>query len=90
MWLFAKERDLWLSSAYIKGSLNVIADRRSRSFDRELEWKLNPKVFTDILSCVKVNCEIDLFASRINCQLKTFVSYKPDPEAYAVDAFTLH
>ena len=45
MWLFAKERDLWLSSAYIKGSLNVIADRRSRSYDRELEWKLNPKVF---------------------------------------------
>ena len=89
MWLFAKEGDLWLSSAYIKGSLNVIADRRSRSFDRELEWKLNPKVFTDILSCLKVNCEIDLFASRINCQLKTFVSYKPDPETYAVDAFTL-
>ena len=40
-------------------------------------------------SRLKVYCEIDLLASQINCQLKTFVSYKLDPDAFAVDAFTL-
>jgi hypothetical protein len=32
---------------------------------------------------------IDLFASRINKQFDTYVSYRPDPQASAVDAFTL-
>ena len=33
--------------------------------------------------------EIDLFASRINNQFTKYVSYKPDPSALAIDAFTL-
>jgi hypothetical protein len=32
---------------------------------------------------------IDLFAPRINKQFDTYVSYRPDPQASAVDAFTL-
>lgn len=32
---------------------------------------------------------VDLFASRLTAQLIRFVSWKPDPEAEAVDAFTL-
>ena len=32
---------------------------------------------------------IDLFASRLCCQLKPFVSWKPDPEAKAIDVFSL-
>ena len=31
---------------------------------------------------------IDLFASRINYQLEKYVSFKPDPGAFAIDAFT--
>ena len=30
---------------------------------------------------------IDHFASRINCQLIPYLSYRPDPESSAVDAF---
>ena len=33
---------------------------------------------------------IDLFASRLNRQVETFVSWKPEPEAWAVDAFSLN
>ena len=33
--------------------------------------------------------EIDLFASRINTQFPKCVSFKPDPTAFAIDAFTL-
>ena len=32
---------------------------------------------------------IDLFASRINTQLKRFYAFRPDPEAEAIDAFSL-
>jgi hypothetical protein len=31
--------------------------------------------------------DIDLFASRINFQVKPYIAYKPDPEAYAINAF---
>ena len=33
--------------------------------------------------------DIDIFASRINCKLPTYVSWYPDPGCYAVDAFSL-
>ena len=33
--------------------------------------------------------KIDLFASRLNNQLPTYVSYKADPNAYALDLKTL-
>lgn len=32
--------------------------------------------------------EIDLFASRNNCQIEIF-SWKPEPESYAIDAFSI-
>ena len=34
-------------------------------------------------------CDGDLFASRVSAQLKSYVSWRPDPDAMAVDAFTL-
>ena len=33
--------------------------------------------------------DIDLFASRNNTQIDKYVSWKPEPEAYAVDAFSI-
>ena len=35
-----------------------------------------------------VSPSIDLFASRLNTQLPEFISYRPDPESKAVNAFT--
>ena len=34
-------------------------------------------------------CDVDLFASRVNAQLKSYVSWRPDPDVMALDAFTL-
>ena len=34
-------------------------------------------------------CNVDLFASKDNHQLENYVSFKPDPNAVAVDAFAL-
>lgn len=53
-----------------------------------MEWKLDTRVFRDIDE-IYGPLDIDLFASRINAQLKTYVSFLPDPTAIAVDAFSL-
>uniref|UniRef100_A0A914X719 Uncharacterized protein n=1 Tax=Plectus sambesii TaxID=2011161 RepID=A0A914X719_9BILA len=34
-----------------------------------------------------MQCTVDLFATRLNCQMPHFFSWRPDPEALAVDAF---
>ena len=34
--------------------------------------------------------EVDLFALRLSAQLPTIVSWRPDPEVLATDAFTVH
>lgn len=89
IWFWAIKRDIWISAAFIPGKLNERADLLSRSFNPDTEWKLCPTIFKEV--CSKLQCQpnIDLFASRINYQIKPYVSYSGDPECYAVDAFTL-
>ena len=67
----------------------LIENLDSRKVNKELEWQLNPDTFALLLERVNFQCDIDLFASRINNQLPKYLSYRPDPQAYAVDAFTL-
>ena len=90
IWHYAKDRNIWLSSAHIPGKLNVVADAESRTFDTELEWQFNPSTFQSLQHISPLTCTLDLFASRLNTQLDSYVSYRPDPGAFAVDAFTLN
>ena len=87
IWLCCMENDTWLTACHLPGVLNVEADKHSRQFNERTEWQLQPKIFhkiTDILGTP----EIDLFASRLNNQLPKYVSWKPDPGATHVDAFS--
>lgn len=88
IWIWCMERQIWLSAAHIAGKANVDADYESRVFNDRTEWKLDNMVFKDIAETWGTP-KIDLFASRLNAQVKTFVSWKPDPDAAYVDAFTL-
>ena len=88
IWEFCRQRNLWITAAHLPGHLNVSADAKSRVFDDKTEWKLNTNVFQEIVSTFVVP-EIDLFASRLNYQLKPYVAWAPDPEAKYIDAFTL-
>ena len=67
-----------------------MVDTESRKHEYHLEWKLNEIYFRQIPYWFGKNPEIDLFASRINYQVKPFVSYKPDPQAFAVNDFLLN
>ena len=88
IWRWCEIRKLWIHASYIPSAENAVADSESRSKDWDKEWKLNHSDYTQIcLDLGKPN--IDLFASRTNTQCSKFISWKPDPEAWAVDAFTV-
>ena len=87
LWLWAEKHNAWLSAAYIPGTMNVEADEQSREFDDATEWSLSDDIFEEICHMWGTP-DIDMFASRINAKLDTYVSWKPDPHSIAIDAFT--
>ena len=90
IWKWCAERKLWLSAAHIPRVANVEADKLSRDLHRDTEWKLNSQLLKEALTVLETQPKFDLFASRTNAQFPLYVSYLPDPGAYAVDAFSLH
>ena len=87
IWSWAEQRTNWLSIAHIPGVENVVADHDSRNFADNLEWSLNQKLFDKLASRFGLP-EIDLFASRLNNKVNKYISWKPDPNACAIDAFS--
>ena len=53
-----------------------------------MEWMLSKKLFAYATKLLNIQPTIDLFATRINKQLESYVAYRPDPYALAIDAFT--
>ena len=90
LWKWCAERKLWLSAAHIPGVANVEADKLSCDLHLNTEWKLNSQLLKEALIDPKTQPTVDLFASKTNAQFPLYMSYLPDPEAYAVDAFSLH
>ena len=87
--MWCKERNLSLIISHIPGKLNVEADRASRQdFHDDIEWSLDKCIF-DKLVGVWGKPDIDLFATRLNAKLPCYVSWKADPGAMAIDAFTI-
>ena len=87
IWAFCIAQDTWVSCQHIPGKDNP-ADRPSRTFHNDLEWKLCGKKFKQI--CNKFGTpQIDLFASRNNFQLEMYCSWQRDPGASYIDAFTI-
>ena len=71
------------------GIQNVEVGHESQKNEVHTEWKFRENIFSSICSQLNTNLKIDLFATRLNTQLSTFVSYRPDPKCIAVNAFFL-
>ena len=69
IWLWCITRNIWISASHIPGVLNVEADKKSRLFSDQTEWKLLPEVFREVTLRLGVP-DMDLFATRLNCQCK--------------------
>ena len=48
MWIWAEERELFLSATFIPGVHNKTADKESRTLHDNMEWQLNPTLFNDL------------------------------------------
>ena len=88
IWKRAAQFQWTLSISHIQGSFNVIADQLSRKIELPSEWSLAPKDFQKILNQNRA-LEVDLFATRLNNRLQTYVSPCPDEAAVAVDALSI-
>ena len=87
IWDWCIGQHIWLTMARIPGCENVEADKESRTFRRCTEWCLKKTLFANACTKLNVTPNIDLFASRINCQITPYVSYCADPGAFAINAF---
>lgn len=87
IWSWCIDRNIWLTATHVPGLSNE-ADFSSRHFNENVEWMLNKQVFQSIVQLWQ-EPEIDLFASRLNKQLEKFVSWKPEPDAMHVNAFSM-
>ena len=90
IWEWCIAKNIWLSAAHIPGVANVRADQESRKLRDETEWTLNSSVFNRVIEILHLTPDIDLFASWLNHQVDRYVSYQPDPQAVAVDAFLVN
>jgi len=88
IWVFCIEHDIYLIAAHIKGVHNVEADRASRVFNDDIEYMVSREVFQQVICSSFGIPEVDCFASRLNNQVSRYFSWKPDPSAEAIDAFT--
>ena len=79
---------VWLTITHIPGKLNKEADFGSRNFNDRTEWSLDPSTF-ELITKKLGQPEIDLFASYSNAKVACYYSWKPDPGAAHVDAFTV-
>ena len=90
LWRWAMERNLSIQAEYIPGRENTIADALSREEEVDWsDWRLDLSLFLEITHHFAIQPAIDLFASRTNTQLPTYVSWKKDPNAWKINAFTL-
>ena len=88
IWKWCETRNIWICAKYIASKDNSVADAESRKSDFIEEFELSTEAFEKICRTFR-NPGIDLFATRINAKCKRFISWKKDPDATDIDAFTV-
>ena len=85
---FCHSHGIRLVPKHLSGSLNVLADLESREGPISTEWSLDKATFQWV-SSLSPPFQVDLFATRHNHQLPSFVSPCPDPAALDVNALVV-
>ena len=89
IWILCRIHNIWITYTHIAGISNVKADAKSRVFEDQLEWKLNQNILTELYSLWD-KPDIDLLPSRLNYQVGSYCSWKPDPKCSCVNAFSMN
>lgn len=88
IWQWCENRKVHVFASYIRSCDNVIADAESRRNHPDIEWELAPYAFDKIVSVFGLP-DIDIFASRLNNKCSKYISWHRDPDAFAINCFTL-
>ena len=86
VWQFCEQHHIQLGMTYVQGLQNTRADALSRVRRDHSDWMLNPQLFA-LLAHWWGQPQVDLFATRNNCQVPHYFSRFPDPGSAGVDAF---
>ncbi|XP_072400418.1 uncharacterized protein [Diabrotica undecimpunctata] len=89
IWQWCETRDILIFASYIESKSNSVADAESRSLTIDTEYSLNQAAYNQIVETFG-KPQIDLFASISNTKCPKYVSWKKDPDSFAIDAFTLN
>ena len=87
IWEWCQKRDIWIFAEYVVSKDNL-ADGGFRVNNIDIEWELADYAFQRIVKSFG-EPSIDLFATRINNRCNKYCSWERDPEAYAINAFTI-
>lgn len=88
LWEWCQSRNIIVYASYIRSADNTIADAESRRIHPDVEWELSDSVFYTITNTFGFP-DVDIFASRVNRKCRNYISWFRDPEAMAINAFTL-
>ena len=88
IWNWCLQRNIVIHAEHLPGKENVQADWKARHLNDSSDWRLNPGVFLTLEELLG-HFSIDLFATRTNTQLPVYCSWRPDPWALAVDAYSI-
>lgn len=89
IWAWCEQRKIRVFASYIKSADNVVADAESRFSNIDTEWEISNEAFRAATRLFGKPL-VDLFASRCNAKCARFFSWGKDPEAAAIDAFTMN
>jgi hypothetical protein len=85
---FCEQREISIVATHLAGVLNIEADRESRATSDASDWMLDRAIFRKLQ--IVWPTEIDLFSSFWNAQLPAYVSWRPQPESTAINAFSIN
>ena len=86
LWLFCYSHNISLQAIHRPGVVNQRADKLPRWKQDHTDIRLDPQAFR-LIDDKWGPHSVDLFATQTNTQLARFVSWRPDPESIATDAF---
>ncbi|CAH3032281.1 unnamed protein product [Pocillopora meandrina] len=84
IWEWCILHGICLTVAHIQGKSSTEADRESRLSRKETEWCLDRSIYSAVIQKLDVIPDIDLFASRLNHQLKPYIAYRPFINAFHI------
>ena len=78
-----------LSEAHISGKLKTVADKESRSHYVGTDWILQSNFLNLAIEHLRFKPEIDLFVTNINTQFGKYATFRLEPGAMYIDAFSI-